>query len=212
MGTAGISMNTPINLGVQSTLFPQNPVAYGDYYGGRFAGSFVGGAAGYSGTGAATTETATETGRLINDSLPSYPESALASPSTSPSLGEVAAQFKSAPPHSIHMYTNEDARRISSTVVIGPSTVANAGQPAAPNANAPPQQQGQTPPQNPPQNQNKEMTANQPPSAATTEPQSTENEESQPLTRLPATSSSLPLLGLIGLAGAGIGVWLQGRR
>ncbi|HKF23871.1 MAG TPA: hypothetical protein VKE93_20020 [Candidatus Angelobacter sp.] len=116
---------------------------------------------------------------------------------------------------------------IPETVVVGqnpPAGTATAqaqqpqppqNQPPAPQAqNQPsaPQAQGQQPQNQPsaPQAQAPQQPANQPPAPSTMPPvpSAQQAEPNQQPSRLPATSTVLPLLGLLGLASSGLAIWL----
>jgi hypothetical protein len=108
---SGISLYTPIETGLQSTLgpreggLPNNGMAY--------ATAPYGVALGYTSAPCPPGETP---GRLINDLGPSYFVGATG-PATPPiSLGEVAAQNKAKGPRSVRIYTNADAERLSNQI------------------------------------------------------------------------------------------------
>jgi hypothetical protein len=187
-GQPGISLNTQPYLGVTSTLGPaplvyesgQSGYAYAPEAGGNTAGTVA-------------------SGRMINDMGPSYYEGAVEAAAAAPSLAEVAAQFKSAPPHPIRMYTNADAERIAQTIVISGVAVAT-NMPATVQQNPPAENTApQTQPQTPPENQNPTTPPANPP------PQTGEQLPKE----LPATSTLLPLLSALGMLSAGAGLWVR---
>jgi hypothetical protein len=107
-GRAGISLEQPMQLGVQSTLAPSWPVnAYAEYN--------VGNASVY---GAPEAEgTATGRASLTNDFGPSYLASS--EPQTpDASLGEVAAYYKANRPQHVRTYTNADAPTSTGIVIL----------------------------------------------------------------------------------------------
>jgi len=60
-----------------------------------------------------------EAGRQIIDLGPSAYAGDVSSNASAPSLGEIAAEYKTGPTHNVRMYTNEDAARITSGVKTG---------------------------------------------------------------------------------------------
>lgn len=103
-GREGISLETPLQTGavtaVPSFSLGGVPINY-------TAPSYAGG------------ETAVaESGRLINDMGPSYYASAATEGPPAPSLGEVAANYRSAHPRASRTFTNADAQRLANTVTI----------------------------------------------------------------------------------------------
>src|SRR5262249_38482821 len=133
-GQAGISMNTPIDTGVQSTLGPR-PVIYGLPVTPTYA------------------QVAPEmSGRLINDLAPSYPGEGGASAAPPASLGELAATYKGRRTRSTRIFTNADAERFlgNSITIRGTSVTVNPA-PAAPvkPEGAPPTHRPPPPPRRP---------------------------------------------------------------
>src|SRR5262249_7101471 len=127
-GQAGISMNTPIDTGLQSTLGPR-PVVYGLPLTPSYA------------------QVAPEMpGRLINDLAPSYPGDGGASAAPPASLGELAALNKARHPHSTRTFTNADAERFlgnsitirGTQVNVNPAPVAPVRPEGAPTTQPPP--------------------------------------------------------------------------
>ncbi|HXB20569.1 MAG TPA: hypothetical protein VNV88_04260 [Candidatus Solibacter sp.] len=240
-GFTGISDHAPIPQGVQSTLAPSTVVYTSApptlYYGGAPYGGEASMNSPVS-SEANSTETSNNLGPsfyagTINGSNDASSLNAAAPPL---SLGEVAVQNK-ARAHSARTYTNADlhqliGRNVSGNVMVAvnrtpsgvpasaqnaqqstanaaqsqnPSsaTATNSGQQsaAAPNAGA-----GQTS-----SAQNAENTSG---ANAGTMPQTRQRQsgDSQAMNRLPATSTILPLLGLIGLATSGAGLWYKRSR
>jgi hypothetical protein len=185
-GRAGISLNTPVDLGVQSTLAPANPVpAYG--YG--YAPS------GYS----ASAPTVAESPERVRELVPAYfVDSGTSATATSNlSLAEVAAQYRTNRPQALRTYTNADAEKLANKVSIAGAKTGAAAPPAA----EPPITQTQ--PQAPATQPELAANANRPPAV----PENPPAETATPL--LPATSSYLPLLALLGLLSSGIGLWAR---
>jgi len=222
-GTAGISLNTPVYLGVTSTLGPAPLV----YEGGQPGYAYAPGGA-VAGAGAPA-ETAAAGGRLINDMGPSYYSETGAPPLPKVSLGEVAASFRATQqPRAIRVYVNPPAQQLEPTFVVTGAAIATnvipetivvqsaQGEATAQNPQAQNQTQPetQTQPQSQPpaaQAQAPQRQENQPPPASTV-PQLPPAQPAQPNqepSRLPATSTLLPLLGLLGVASAAIGLWLR---
>ena len=170
-----------------------------------------------------TGETVATTGRLINDLGPSeYAGAGYAGTPAGPgalggamvaSLGEIAAKYKTSRPQNIRTYTNADAERLNAMNVRGvnvtPAAAENAqttqaqGQaaPAAPPATAPqlagvrpspgiPAQAGATTPQ-------------------LSQPSSARQNSTEQRNRLPANSTLLPLVGVLGLGCGALGLWLR---
>jgi hypothetical protein len=135
-GRAGISLEQPMQLGVESTLAPSWPVnAYADYN-----------VASAAAPEASVAGTAPGTARLINDFGPSY--LAVSEPQASvASLGEVAAYYKANRPQHVRTYTNADAPP-SAPIVILPKTKSDkaAPQPATPPSQPPPPTTRRPPP------------------------------------------------------------------
>ena len=110
-GRAGISLEQPMQLGVESTLAPSWPVnAYADYN--------VGNAAVYGAPEAASVEgTAPGRASLTNDFGPSYLAGSEPQASDA-SLGEVAAYYKANRPQHVRTYTNADAPTSTGIVIL----------------------------------------------------------------------------------------------
>jgi hypothetical protein len=199
-GRAGISVNQPLQLGVQSTLAPSWPVN---------AGTYVTGYA--TAPEAASPENVSPApGGAANDFGPSYAGGGEPQASGT-SLGEIAAYYKANQPQNVRTYTNADAQRAANTVTIhGTSGGANP-KPASPQAVPPPMAESQ--PQAPASSGNQTIAANvKPPEVAQAQPPANAAPgATEGKTRLPATSTLLPLLGLVGLISGGIGLWLRSR-
>jgi hypothetical protein len=191
-GRAGISLNQPMQLGVQSTLAPSWPVtAYSAYNAGSAAGA-------YGAPEAASTESvAPSVASATHDFGPSYAAGG-EPPASTISLGEVAAYYK-ANQQNVRTYTNADAQRLAGTVTI-PETKAEAAAPQPAAAQPQPPSEPQTLAANAPA---PEIAPESPP------PVTTETHEARSV--LPATSTLLPLLGLLGIVSGGIGLWLRSR-
>jgi hypothetical protein len=186
----GISMNTPIEGGVESTLGPR-PVIYGTpAYGPNYPPPY-------------SSEAAVETsGRPINDMAPSYAGGAAAPAAPPMSLGEVAAQYKTNRSPSARSFTNTDAERLANRITIGGTSVTVNAAPVAP---VTPVEAPKTEP--PPQS----ATENQPAATAPPAPQPRPEQpaERQSIDQLPATSTLLPILGLAGILSGGIGLLVR---
>jgi hypothetical protein len=198
-GRTGISLDQPLQLGVQSTLAPSWPVtAYAGYNVGSVAGA-------YGETEAATIEgVAPAAAGVANDFGPSY--AAGGEPQVSAaSLGEVAAYYK-ANQQNVRTYTNADAQRLGGTVTV-PATQAG-GTPEV--AQAPAETRPQPTPA--PSSENQTLALNAPPPEIAHEaPPATTTETHEGKSALPATSTLLPLLGLLGIASGAIGLWLRSQ-
>ncbi len=251
MGRAGISAETPIQTGLQSTVTsstivytnvePVNPPAV-------------------------NTNPLTS-GRMINDMGPSSFVGSGASSSSSmmaaASLGEVAAKFKAQKPtQNVRTFTNADVDRMNSSMNLRGRNINANFTPSAPQATAPESASAVVPPAQAPPNQTAASPAQSAPSSpfeprlsasarpspsiraegaqssatqssastqgeagttaqagsenATTpqvnQPQSGRNSGQESGKSLPATSTLLPLLGILGLASGGIGLFFRKFR
>lgn len=221
-GRAGISVSNPANTGVTSTL-PPSTLVYTNVQP-EVAAPVPASAP----PEAAGNESG---GRQINDMGPSYYSDALPGASNV-SLGEAAARFKASKPAvNARMLTNEDVGKMAATQTgvtlaknmppLGPSVAGLMGQPqggsaqAGPTQNTTANQQGQkgataqagTPPPPP--------TGQEASSSNATTPQINQKQQSndaQGSSRLPATSTLLPLLGILGAVSGGIGLWFRRFR
>jgi hypothetical protein len=185
-GHAGISFNQPVEASASGAFAPATPPSV----------------LGYTVYPASATTTAEPSERLINDVGPSYFADSAANASTaSPlSLGEVAAQYKANRSQNTRSYSNTDVEQLANKV-----TIVSRSQPAPgarsqiaqsrPIPSAPPQAQEQKP----------ELTAKANPPSVSPESKPAEAAAS----RLPDTSTLLPLLGLLGLVSSGIGLLLR---
>jgi hypothetical protein len=218
-GHAGISDSNPVSNGVQSTT-ENSTVVYTNSpaINPRAAGP----AAAVSG------------GRLINDFSPSVyvGDKSTAASSQQTSVADVAARYKARSTENARTITNADVERMLSGHSGGPSDMANM-------PNSDPQQtaqNGSTPDATAGQNNASSGSATQDSSAqngaanvqgnagaqaassATTpqiNPQATQGQaatEGDSGNRLPATSTFLPLLGLLGITSSGVGLWFRKFR
>ncbi len=249
MGRAGISTDTPLQTGLQSTVTPSTIV--------------------YTNIEPVNPPAANmnpqASGRMINDAGPSYfagGGSLPASMMAVMSLGEVAAKFKSQKPtQNVRTYTNADVERINSSMNLrGTNINANftpsSAQTAAPQSASatPPTQAPATQPavsipqSGPPSPFEPRLSASARPSPAiraegaqssaaqssasaqseagntaqpgsenattpqVNQPQSGRNGGQESGRSLPATSTLLPLLGILGLASGGIGFFFRKFR
>ncbi len=141
-GTAGISLNTPVYLGVTSTLGPAPLV----YESGQPGYSYMPNAV--SPAAVAGGETAATAGRPINDLGPSSYLGTAAPAAPAVSLGEVAASYRAGPPRAVRSYSNVDEELMALTIIattakVAPQNVLPQGAPVEPLA---PQLQPPKPP------------------------------------------------------------------
>jgi hypothetical protein len=263
---AGISNVAPTVQGVPS--YPESVPVYSNVT----PAGVNGYANGYAATGESTAVTAANaatSGRLINDLGPSYyagtgTVSGGAGPSgtstamnavSGASLGEIAAQYKSARPQNIRTYTNADAQRLSDSMNVHGANINPVNAQNTPPATTQTQTQAQVAgaqpatPTTQPQlsagmrpspairgdmtqstsgtqsssaaqsttSTSSDSTAQANQSGATT-PQVAEqsgrskDKDQETGKQLPASSTLLPLFGLLGLACGGIGMWLRKYR
>ncbi|MGE5324848.1 MAG: hypothetical protein ACM3SW_18415 [Actinomycetota bacterium] len=164
-------------------------------------------------------ETVATTGRLINDLGPSeYAGAAYAGAATSPgtpgsamvaSLGEVAAKYKAERPQNVRTYTNADAARLSAMNLRGVNIT-----PAAVESAQAAQPQGQATATAPQLSAGLRPSPGIPAQAGATTPQLSQPPGAQPGSTeqrnlLPANSTLLPLLGVLGLGCGALGLWLR---
>jgi len=105
-GRAGISLNTPIDLGLQSTLTPTNPMINYGYT--------------TPASGSAPAAESAESSERVKDLLPaSFVDSGTsASAAPSLSLAEIAAQYRANRPRSVRTFNNADAEKLTNKVSI----------------------------------------------------------------------------------------------
>lgn len=147
------------------------------------------------------------------------------------SLGEIAARYKAARPQNIRTYTNADADRLNGSMNVHGANIApvsasnTAPATAAPPVTQPPTTAGASPvmsnarpsPGTPgtQSGQTSQASAQNEGQSATT-PQvksnATQNNGEEDNTRLPASSTLLPLFGVLGLASGAAGLWLKKYR
>src|SRR5215469_513665 len=103
-GRAGISLNTPVDLGVQSTLTPANPMI--NY--------------GYTPSAYSASAPAAESSERVKDLLPaSFVDSGTsASAAPSLSLAEIAAQYRMNGRRAVRTFTNADAEKLTNKISI----------------------------------------------------------------------------------------------
>lgn len=187
-GRAGVNVNQPMDLGVQSTLAPSAPV-HGYGYG------YSSPAAGYAAGAVSTAEAAR---KPANDLGPASFEGSATSTASAllMSLGEVAAQYRANRHQNIRTFTNADAERIVKPVTLGSvSATENAQAGTAPVVVA------ENRPEPAPAQPREKATATTPEIAPAASPAAN--------TTLPATSSFLPLLSLLGILSGGVGLWVR---
>lgn len=182
---------------------------------------------------------AANTGRLVEDMGPSsfagagYVEGRAMSGgsqvagSTKSSLGEIAAIYKANRPQNIRTYTNADAERLNAKNGVGAgTTTASAANMPATQMQPPPTTS--VPPTQPQLSANlrpsPSIRANAAQSDAGSSAQGNTRPPAQPQSghaqqsdqesgrTLPASSTLLPLFGLLGLASGGLGIWLTKYR
>jgi hypothetical protein len=231
-GRAGISANTPLNTGVQSTLETSTVV-------------YTNGAP-VNPSGMNVSSAANSPGRAINDLGPSFFSNTIAGSGSTASLGEVAAQYKASKgAANARMLTNDDVQKMvadKSGVTmarnmppLGPgavpqsttaqssstqptSTQAQSTQTAQAGASASQQGQpsaAQQPGTPPPATTQGQATGSESAAGNPTTPQINQNQQSndaQGRSKLPATSTFLPLLGLLGAVSGGFGLWFRKFR
>ena len=196
-GRAGISNNTPVNAGLESTLAPSTMV-----YVSSPAATFPAPANENPATEAVSSE-------RMNDFVPSAPITSVGASSVTNnlSLAEVAAMYKARQgTQTLRTYTNADVPRenagLLTNTIMASNNVPPPPQSASTQSPAPRTSQSQSSSQ-------QQETATQ--SATTENPQPSQDQAAGENKGLPATSTLLPLLGLLGVASAGIGVWYRRR-
>jgi hypothetical protein len=238
-GTAGASVSAPAYLGVTSTLGPAPLVYEGGQPGYAYAptGAVVGAqAAPAETTGRLINDIAPSSYAGTVAPLPNGEVVNLAPPPPPVSLGEVASSYRAVQPHALRVYVNPAAEQLEPTYVVTGAAIASnvipekiiVPQSAPSQAPAAPQAGTQMPPQGqqmaanamPPQAAPSAQTQ-QPAPPAQNQPQPGQTETNKPAqtetnpepTQLPATATVLPLLGLLGLLSAGLGLWvLRAKR
>jgi hypothetical protein len=177
-----------------------------------------------------------ETGRLINDAGPSYyagaayvgggvgPAGLPVTAQTRASLGELAAKYKSSRPQNIRTYSNADAERLSGMPVHGANVTPVAAQStgtatqqtqvamAQPAPAVQPVANGRPSPAVRAES-GQSTTTDEGATTPQVSQQSKRNQGDQDrATRLPASSTLLPLFGLLGVASGALGLWLKFRN
>jgi hypothetical protein len=208
-GRAGISNTTPLNTGLQNTLNPST-VVYSNY-----SEVLSGGIS----PAMAAINAANEAGRNeigpANDLGVSYYNDSISAPVVnSRSLAEVAASYKSQANAQHRTYTNSDVPRENAGLLGNSVLAANTPPPlpqvsAAQGPTAAPAQATQQPAQSAQPQETQFQSAGTTTTPQINQPKSTN--ENQPGS-LPATSTLLPLLGLLGVASGGIGMWYRRNR
>jgi hypothetical protein len=226
-GRAGISADSTTNPGVTSTL-ENSTVVYTN-------------GAPVNPRGGNISSAANSSGRMINDLGPSYFSNTVNDGSGTVSLGEVAAQFKSMKGTvNARMLTNEDVQKMVAndtgvTVAknmppLGPgAAVQGASQTAATqsagaqsntqvaqgsSANQQPQPGAAGQQSSSSSSANAGESTNTQTAEGSTTPQINQQQsnDNQGRSRLPATSTFLPLLGLLGIVSGGLGIWFRKFR
>ncbi|HEY6968263.1 MAG TPA: hypothetical protein VJA94_03590 [Candidatus Angelobacter sp.] len=195
-GRAGISNNAPVNTGLESTLAPSSMVYVS-----------------MPAVSAPVNTPATESPAL--EAVPAERAPDLVPPATTGnfgappvtnnlSLAEVAAMYKARQAtQTLRTYTNADVPRENAGLLTNTIMASN---------HVPPPPQSASTQSSASQSQSssqQQETATQ--SAATENPQTAQDQAADENKGLPATSTLLPLLGLLGVASAGIGVWYRRR-
>jgi hypothetical protein len=215
-GRAGISVNTGGTTGVTST--PASTMVY----------SNMEPAAAVPATAPVEAPAPESGGRAINDMGPSYYSDVLPGPAMV-SLGEVAAKLKAAKGAvNARMLTNDDIGKMTGSQtgvtlaknmpplgssVAGLMVPAQGTQPGTPQA-------GQTQPSSiagqgtPPPAPGAQAQPQAPNAANATSPQvnQPQTHDTQGASRLPATSTWLPLLGILGAMSGAVGLWFRRLR
>lgn len=210
-GRAGISDNSTINTGLAASL-NSSTVVY---------------------SSVPTTNTVTENPATAavsargpaNDLGPSfYSDTVGAAPVNGPSVAEVAAQYKTQQnAQGVKTYTNADIPPQSSGSMNSPMMASNA-QPPLPGSSASARSGAAEPPQTQANSGTQQQTAqqtndngttpqvNQPQSQPTQSQRSPSQQSQNENQSLPSTSTFLPLLGLLGIATSGLGIWYRKHR
>ena len=209
-GRAGISNNTPLNTGLQSTVNPST-VVYSNYSEVASGGTSPAMAA----VSGANNEAESNEIGPVNDLGLSYYNDSISGPvSNSRSLAEVAAFYKSQTNAQRKTYSNADVPR-ENAGLLGNSVLAANTQPPLPqsssaqNSTATAPQQTQQPAQNAQPQEAQSQSAGSATTPQINQPKSANENETG---TLPATSTLLPLLGLLGIASGGIGMWYRRQR
>jgi len=226
-GRAGISTNAPLSTGVQSSL-ENSTVVYTN-------------GAPVNPSGVNISSAANTPGRAINDMGPSFYSDTIAGNANRASLAEIAAQLKAAKAGvNARTLTNDDVQKMVSDKTgvtmaknmppLGPGAMPQSGtSQQAPNAQAsaaPSGGQGQTSAQAAQGNSaaaqqsqagaaQSESSSAEPAAGSPTTPQINQNQQSndaQGRSKLPATSTLLPLFGLLGVVSGGLGLWFRKWR
>jgi hypothetical protein len=243
-GRAGISANTPMNTGVQSTL-ENSTIVYTN-------------GAPVNPSNVNVSAAGNTSGRAINDMGPSFYSDTVGGSANTASLSEVAARLKaSRGTMNVRTLTNDDVQKMvgdktgvtmaKNMPPLGPGATpqSTTAQPSSAQAGAQPQstpqtaqsstaqtasqssasqtaqsgtsaaangQQAGTPP--PAANQG-QAAGSEATSSNSTTPQINQNQQSndaQGKSKLPATSTFLPLFGLLGIVSGGLGLWFRKFR
>jgi hypothetical protein len=194
---AGISSNTPLATGVQSTLGPSTLV-YTNVQPVAPAAPEI-----------TAIPVAPAPAAVTPDmGLSYFADAGGIGPGPAPravvSLGEVAAQYKSRTLQNVRTYTNADVEQANARMNLGGINV-NARLGATPAA--PPTEIARA--EKPPRPVKPSAAAAQPTTPQVSKPQPGEQ---APVKELPATATLLPLLGILGLAGGGIGLIFRRYR
>ncbi|HET9840284.1 MAG TPA: hypothetical protein VFR84_18800 [Candidatus Angelobacter sp.] len=203
-GRAGISANTPVNSGVQSN--PEN---------------YTNGAAVNSGVNISAGGTVPE--RATNDMGPSFYSDGVGGSANGPSVAEVAAQLKSSKMNA-RVLTNDDVQKMvaDKTGVTMAKNMPPLGPGATPQSGATSQASAQSAQGNSSTAQpgqagaaESQSSSAEPAGGTATTPQINQNQQSndaQGRSKLPATSTLLPLFGLLGLVSGGLGFLMRKMR
>ena len=221
-GRAGISATTPLNTGVQSTL-ESSTVVYTN-------------GAPVNPSPVNVSPAANSSGRAINDLGPSFFSNTIAGSGNTVSLAEVAAQFKAQKGAvNARMLTNDDVQKMVTDKTgvtmarnmppLGPGVVqqsttaqSTSTQTTSTQAQSTQTAQGsaaQQPGTPPPATTQGQATGSEAAAGNATTPQINQNQQSndaQGRSKLPATSTFLPLLGLLGVVSGGLGFLMRKMR
>ena len=197
-GRAGISNSTPTNTGLESTVTPSTLVYVYN-----------------SGANAATPASESPAMEAVSSARATdfVPSSSVTSFGAAPagttlSLAEVAATYKARQgTQTLRTYTNADVPRENAGLLTNVTLASN--QPPAPPQSAATQPSAPATTQQQPSTSPQPETSTQ--SSATDNSQPGDNQSGDENKQLPASSTLLPLLGLLGIASAGVGTWYRRR-
>ena len=197
-GRAGISNSTPANTGLESTTTASTLVYVYN-----------------SGTNAVAPASESPATEAVSSAraLDLVPSSSATSFGATPtgtnlSLAEIAAMYKGRQgTQPLRTYTNADVPRQNAGLLTNVTMASN--QPPTPPQSTATQPSAPATTQQQPSASQQQETSTQ--SAATDNSQPAQNQSADENRQLPASSTLLPLLGLLGIASAGVGAWYRRR-